>query len=201
MNEQANLSDVDEAAEKARAANIRFKQQVFGTVGSAMLFGLIGVVTTKLLTLGGAASGGLLLPALGMGAVAVVGLSCVYLAAKFISTSVALDQDAQARKIALAKSKAKAVEMEQPAPEAGVSKPMGTPFGVTHAADGSEKSPEAATSAPAPQIPTKTVSNIAAHEKMDKSTELLTSHAAPEASWASRTAANDAVPTHEAGRA
>jgi hypothetical protein len=211
MSEQASIIEVDEAAEKARAANIRFKQQVFGTVGSAMLFGLVGVVVTKLLApvVGGAAAtagasattaaattataagaSSLLVPVLGIAAVAVIGLTCVYLAAKFISTSVSLDQDAQARKIEAAKLRAKGIE--QPMPEVTISRPMGTPFGATHAADAGEKAPEA--TPPAPTVPSKTVSNIVSHEKIDKSAALLASHAAPEASWASRTAANDTAP-------
>ncbi len=201
MSEQAsNLTDVDETAEKARAAQIRFKQQVFGTVGSAMLFGLVGVATTLLLKGGGS----VLMTALGMGSVAVIGLGCIYLAAKFISTSVAMDQDAQARKIALAKAKAKAVEIEQPATEVTVSRPMGTPFGVVHTHDEAAREIQPAPENRRTAAPSHMISHVAHHEKMHAPAhDMLTSHAAPESSWASRAAANDTTPAHpeQAGRA
>ncbi len=87
---QQHYSADDEAANMKRVADVRFKQQIFTSVGGGMLFALVGVVTTSLL-------GGSLL---GIAAVGALGLGCVYMAAKYVSQAVAIDQTTQAKKIA-----------------------------------------------------------------------------------------------------
>ncbi len=87
--QQQHYAADEEAANMKRVADVRFKQQIFTSVGGGMLFALVGVVTTTLM------SGGL-----GIGIVAALGLGCAYMAAKYVSQAVALDQTTQAKKIA-----------------------------------------------------------------------------------------------------
>lgn len=110
-----------EAAVKAKSAHIRFKQQIFMSVGSGMIFALVGAIAAKLLSpsIAAVAAGtttasvatatvssgllsGLLLPALGILAVAAIGLGCVYIGSHFLSEVVALDQSTEAKKIGAA---------------------------------------------------------------------------------------------------
>ena len=118
------MTAIEEHAEKARVAGIRFKQQILQTAGGAMLFALVAMVTTHLLSLGG----GLLMPALGIGTVAALGLGAVFLAARYLTDAISLDQDSQAKKIHEA---AKGKEVDIPAIAPSINKPIGLPSALS----------------------------------------------------------------------
>lgn len=140
--------------EQSRASKVRFKQQIFASIGGGMIFALVGVITAKLLAPIGAthiaagtaatattaaATGSMLLPILGIAAVAAIGISCVYLAAKYLSKAVSLDQETQAEKISqAAKGRGPAIAQEvtlQPA------KPYNTPMDVAQNDNASKEIP------------------------------------------------------------
>lgn len=210
MSEQATelLGSAEEEEIKARSTQVRFRQQLLLGTGGAMIFGLVGALSSGFLgSLGtlyaaeGIAAALFSLPALGLVGVAALGLSCIYLGTKYFAEAISLDQDSQARKNALAKVKIEGMELA-PAQEVTVSRPMGTPFGVAHTHDEAAREIQPAPENRRTAAPSHTISHVAHHEKMDAK-EILTSHAAPEASWASRAAANDTATIHpeQAGRA
>ncbi len=159
--QQSTLLNVqDDATQTERASKVRFKQQLFASIGGGMIFALVGVVTTALLNGGGAIFGGLITgaaaSAVGIGAVAAIGLTCVFFAAKYLSKAVSLDQDSQAKKInAATKGRGPAIS---PTPDIQTTKPMGVPFGLG-AAGLTEKELQNDT-------PDTMVSNVMAHEKL-----------------------------------
>lgn len=140
-----------------RAAEVRFKQQVFTSIGGGMIFALVGVVATALLA--PVVAGGFSFTALlGVGAVAAAGLSCAFMAAKYLSQAVSMDQDAQAKKIgAVTRGKSPAftpsINVEQ-------TKPHSVPYGEEATADKAHEKP-------LKDQPDTVVSHVALHEKMN----------------------------------
>ena len=96
-------------------SNMRFMQMVFGAVGSAIMFGMVGAGANSLLNMASAAivkAGGLTfatllsaqvaLPILGLAGIAAIGLGCVYVGAQYMSKTICMEQETQAQKIAKA---------------------------------------------------------------------------------------------------
>jgi hypothetical protein len=121
-----------EDSKSSHAANVRFKQQLFASIGGGMIFALVGVVTTALLH----GAGGILASSLGIVTVAAVGLACVYAAAKYLSKAISMDQESQAEKINEAKMRARGITVEQTLPTQDI-KPVQPPFGENVAQDAS----------------------------------------------------------------
>lgn len=107
---------------KERTVGLRFKQQVSYGIGAAMVFGLIGGVVNLLGPLVGPAIAGgawgmATAAIVGLAAIPVVGISLIYLSAKFLSESTLMEQDFQAKKIGMAaRGHGRAQEQEKPAP-------------------------------------------------------------------------------------
>lgn len=99
---------------KDRTTTSKFKHQLFLGVGGATVFGLVGAIgstlfdimlagsTETVLTLFGAALTAPTLAMVGLGALAAIGLGCIYFGSQFLSESIMLDQDFQAKKIGMA---------------------------------------------------------------------------------------------------
>lgn len=166
-----------EDVEQSRAAKVRFKQQIFASVGGGMIFALVGVVTAKLLSMGAATTattaaatattataaaataGSMVLPVLGIAAVGLIGLGCVYMAAKYLSKAVSLDQETQAEKISQA-TQGRGPVIAQ-APTLQPTKPINVPAGGALGAED-----KAAEEVQLSNIPGTTVSDLAYHQKM-----------------------------------
>ncbi len=100
--------DAEAAAYKAEAVNAKFRQTVASGIGAALVFGLVSAVgnalvvaantaiyaahATTFVTMISAAA----LPLMGLAALGVVGVSLLYLGAKFLSENTLLDQKLQA---------------------------------------------------------------------------------------------------------
>jgi hypothetical protein len=111
-------------------SSMRFMQMVFGAAGGAILFGIVNTASDPLMEMASTAistaiaksSGGfaismlfssqVLLPVLGLAGIAAVGLGCVYLGAKYMTSLTSLEQETQAQKIAKAKKEAQSVSVD-----------------------------------------------------------------------------------------
>ena len=161
---------------KERTVGLRFKQQVSYGVGAAMVFGLISAFAKALIpeTLAGLT----LAPALGLGAIAVVGVGLIYFSAKYLSESTLMEQDFQAKKIGMAaRGQVRAQEQE---PEKPITFPA---TNLTNKAEAKEQALTPKTTVTEPVLGDKVVSLGA--EK---------SAAQPASNFVERVAANDSQP-------
>jgi hypothetical protein len=89
--------------EKSRSESVKFKQQMALGIGGAMVFGLVGAVGNGLIgvVLGTTTISflGPLGAAIGLGVLAVAGITSIFLGSKFMAESIRMDQESQARKI------------------------------------------------------------------------------------------------------
>lgn len=135
---------------KERATRSRFMHQMFLGIGGATVFGLVGVLSKSLLE---AAAGFELLPILGLVGIGVLGVSCLYVGAKFLSNTIMLDNDYQAKKIGQV---TRAPQMQQ---EVERTRPVGVPAQANAMAGLSDQ--------PRTQnVPTTTISDVVSHEKL-----------------------------------
>ena len=111
VSENGILDKRDFEAFKHRTVESKFKHQLFLGLGGATVFGLVGAFGKALLdvAMGSVAVEGAFLGMaatgwawIGLAAIAVAGVACVYMGSKFLSESILMDQDFQAKKIALA---------------------------------------------------------------------------------------------------
>lgn len=106
---------------KSRSISTKFKQQLFLGIGGATVFGLAGALGTALLHAGTA------MAFVGLGGLAVVGLAAIYLGSKYLSESIMLDQDFQAKKIGrAARGPVQEPEVIQEQEKGGTIAPVGT---------------------------------------------------------------------------
>lgn len=83
---------------KERTVKLRFMQQISYGVGAAMVFGLVTALANNLL-FGSGLVAMTMGAAVGVGAIAAVGVGLIYMSAKFLSENTLLEQDFQAKKI------------------------------------------------------------------------------------------------------
>ncbi|MFZ4125388.1 MAG: hypothetical protein ACOYJ2_04885 [Rickettsiales bacterium] len=125
VTENGILDKKDFESFKERTVASKFRHQLFLGIGGATVFGLVGAFGKTLfdIAIGETVVKGAFLtlsaPAwasIGLAAIAVVGIGCIYLGSKFLSESILMDQDFQAKKIALATdvSRAQALVPESP---------------------------------------------------------------------------------------
>jgi N-methylhydantoinase A/oxoprolinase/acetone carboxylase beta subunit len=105
---------------KQRSVRSRFLHQIFLGIGGATIFGVAGTLSKVLLESALALTGpAAVFAGLGLATLAVAGLSCLYIGAKYLSQTILLDQDFQAKKIGLA---ARGVEPVVTTPGLGASR-------------------------------------------------------------------------------
>ncbi|MBN8543970.1 MAG: hypothetical protein J0M34_06880 [Alphaproteobacteria bacterium] len=116
VTENGILDKKDFESFKERTVASKFRHQLFLGIGGATVFGLVGAFGKALLDIALLGSAGAGLAWAGLAATAVVGLGCIYLGSKFLSESILMDQDFQAKKIALATdvSRAQALVPDSP---------------------------------------------------------------------------------------
>jgi hypothetical protein len=137
VSENGILSKREFEAFKNHTVESKFRYQLFLGVGGATVFGLVGAFGKALLevaTLSGPAAASLGSFAglaatswawVGLAAIAAVGLGCIYMGSKFLAESILMDQDFQAKKIALAAGNSRGVAIESPEPTKVTSTPPG----------------------------------------------------------------------------
>lgn len=110
-NEQSLLiTRAEEASYQRVSRDLKLRNQIFTGLGGATVFGLVSAITSNLIPASTSLlSLGAILPVAG---IAIVGMGCLYLASKYFSESVSLDQDISARKIQAAANKDRAVAQE-----------------------------------------------------------------------------------------
>ncbi len=111
---------------KAKSINSKFKQVLAYGAGAAMVFGLVNALSGGLMSavthaFGSAAllaSGAGIAPVLGLVALGVIGMGLIYLSARFTAENTVLDNQLQAKQIAVARGKAPEIApvVTQPAP-------------------------------------------------------------------------------------
>jgi hypothetical protein len=102
VTENGILTKRDFEAFKNRTVESKFRHQLFLGIGGATVFGLVGAFGKALLDIamvGGAGAG---LAWAGLAAIGFIGLGCIYMGSKFLAESILMDQDFQAKKIAVA---------------------------------------------------------------------------------------------------
>lgn len=119
----ANVNDNDILAQeefsdyRARTARYRFMNQMFLGIGGATLFGVVSAIGVSLLRVvaeQGVWTAASAAPLLGLGAFAVLGVTCIYLGSKYLTKNIILDQDFQAKRIGtIARGKGVVIEPEQ----------------------------------------------------------------------------------------
>jgi hypothetical protein len=150
--ENGILSNEEFASYKQRAVKSRFLHQIFLGVGGATVFGVVGTLAKGLLDMAFVGGNISLAPALGLAAIGVAGIACLYIGAKYLSQTILLDQDFQAKKIGLA---ARGVEPTMSAP------------GVTLRANDVDVSKDAAAALPELNAaPLTKVTNIVQHDRV-----------------------------------
>ncbi len=102
VSENGILQQEEFARYKARSVDTKFKQQLFLGVGGAFVFGVAAAIGKGLFDL--ALAGGAMATTAGVGlaVLGVVGVICIYMGSKYLSKSILLDQDFQAKKIGAA---------------------------------------------------------------------------------------------------
>lgn len=114
VSENGILDKRDFEAFKHRTVESKFRHQLFLGIGGATVFGLVGAFGKALLDIamiGGAGAG---LAWAGLAAIGVLGIGCIYMGSKFLSESILMDQDFQAKKIALATDPSRAHVLTTP---------------------------------------------------------------------------------------
>lgn len=166
---QPNSPSALERAEQAYSARIKFMQQIFLGMGGAIIFALVGSIGTKLLTTALMATGtSIALPALGLAGIAAIGLGCIFMGSKYLSRGIAIDQEAQARKIYEASQGRSGPDLA-PTPDLEATKTHTLPPGAS-ALHASETLRE--TAADRPDVPSPVVSQASYQQKLLASPQL-----------------------------
>lgn len=163
VSENGILAQRDFEKFKEHSVASKFKNQIFLGIGGATVFGLVGAFGKSLLeiamptattsagaaTVGATAAAPALLFGLtasawawvGLAAIAAVGIGCLYLGSRFLAESILMDQDFQAKKIAMASDPARAQALLQSPPEP-TKNPVTPPGMALHEQHASEASHE-----------------------------------------------------------
>ena len=98
-------SQKDAAQYRETTTRSRFMQQIFLGLGGATVFGVVGALTHSLLgpaQIAIAHSAFFSAPVLGLAAIALAGVACLYIGATMLSNTIMMEQDYAAKKIAIA---------------------------------------------------------------------------------------------------
>lgn len=148
----------EEAHYKAVTTRSRFLQQIFLGLGGATVFGFVGALTRELIAPAAAAiNAGALVsaPIVGLAAIGVLGIACLYVGAKFLSNTILMEQDYSAKKIAMATGRGRA-PVQAPTVETEHTKPAAPPISVGVS--------EVASHAP---VPSSQVHDVASHQMLE----------------------------------